>query len=165
MEERRHDMLYTWALNNPLKQILFTNNYTYNSNSKSEKNQFFVPTVKEYMDLSKGIWNVSLDTYVIKNLDYAVDTVLDISTNLVSGIKFDKLRNTHESSNACLGKIFLYVSPNMHFSGPFEKKWFTVQSGRDFANFEFYVKQNPLATKETSINFDFEISFLFQRIK
>jgi hypothetical protein len=164
MEEEKN-MTHVWLVNNPLKQIIWEEKYIYNRNSKSEKIKFFVPIVQEYMDLSKGVWNVSLDTYVIKNLDYAVDTVLDISTNLVSGIRINKSANTHESQNVCMGKIYLFAAPNTVTAGPFEKKWFTVQCGKEHSNFELYVKQNFLADKLNSLILDFEISFLFQRIK
>lgn len=159
------NMSHVLLLNNPLKQITCTNTYTYNNTNKLEKSKFFVPVVRDYMELAKGVWNVSLDTYVIRNSDNAADTILDISTNLVNGFYFDKLKNTHETKYACLGKIFLQNAPNYTIGGPFEKKWFTVQSNRDFLNFELHVKQNPLVTMHNSFELDFEITLLFQRIK
>lgn len=158
-------MSHVWLLNNPLKQITYTNTYTYDSTKKIEKSKFFVPIVSNYMELAKGVWNVSLDTYVIKNGDCNADTILDVSTNLVNGFFFDKQKNTHETKHACLGKIFLQNGPHLAIGGPFEKKWFTIQSNREFLNFELYVKQNPLATMHTSLELDFEITLLFQRIK
>ena len=164
MEEMKK-MPYVWLLTNPLKQVICRNTYTYNMNSKSEESKFFVPVVKDYMDLSKGIWNVSLDTYVIKTNHNAADIVLDISTNLVSGFLFDKKKNTNESRNVCLGKIFLVSPPYMVTGGPFEKKWFNVQTNREFSNFEIYVQQNALSHPLTSLELEFEITFLFQQIK
>jgi hypothetical protein len=49
--------------------------------------------------------------------------------------------------------------------GPFEKKWFNVQTNREFSNFEIYVQQNALSHPLTSLELEFEITFLFQRIK
>lgn len=164
MEDTKN-MFYTWLLNNPLKQITCNHTYMFDINTKNETSKFFVPVVKEYMDLSKGIWNVSLDTYVFKNSETAADTILDVSTNLVSGFLFDKTKNTHETKNVCLGKVFLVSPPHLVVGGPFEKKWFTVETNREFSNFEIYVKQNNLAIEHNSLQLEFEISLLFQRIK
>jgi hypothetical protein len=165
-----NDPLGVVVLNNPLKQVVWSGTYTFSRNQKDEQSKFFIRMVKEYMDLSKGIWNVTLDTYIVKStLPDPVDTVLDVSTNLVSGFQSDQKTNTHESKNVCLGKMFLITSQGQATGGPFEKKWFTVASGREFSNFELHIKQNPLAVKPKdhgiAYNLDFEITLLFQRIK
>ena len=84
------NMSHVLLLNNPLKQITYTNTYTYDITKKVEKSKFFVPVVTDYMELGKGVWNVSLDTYIIRNSDNGADTILDISTNLVNGFFFNK---------------------------------------------------------------------------
>jgi hypothetical protein len=156
---------FVWPVQNPLKQVICNNTYTYNINSKSENSKFYVPIVKDYMDLSKGVWNVSLDTYVIKNNGArTADTILDISTNMVSGFLHNRKENTNNAQNICLGKIFLICPAHMTIGGPFEKKWFTVSSNREFCKFEIFVQQNHLSTVQTSLELEFEMTFMFQRI-
>lgn len=156
---------FVWPVQNPLKQVICNNTYTYNITSKSENSKFYVPIVKDYMDLSKGVWNVSLDTYVIKNNGArTADTILDISTNMVSGFLHNRKENTNNAQNICLGKIFLICPAHMTIGGPFEKKWFTVSSNREFCKFEIFVQQNHLTTVQTSLELEFEMTFMFQRI-
>jgi hypothetical protein len=167
-------------LNNPLKQIICTGKYTLevayanpilkSPRQEKEESKHYIKLVKEYMDLSKGVWNVTADTYVYRinkpnsSSGYDADLTLDVSTNLVTGYSVDNETNTHQSRPVCLGQ-FSATSTAASWRGSFEKKWFTVDTGREFFNFELYVQKNQLAVYGPLYDIDFEISFLFQRIK
>jgi hypothetical protein len=149
-------------VNNPLKQVKFKG--TYKIDGQTEDNKFHINIVPAYMDLNKGIWNVALDTYcyLVKEPNQ-LETVFDVKTSLVTGYEYLPNSNQHISTSVTLGNIYAVALKTTSFFGNFDRKWFTVENGSGYG-FELILNQHYL-TKQVKVEMEFEVSFLFQRIK
>lgn len=155
------------ACYNPLKQIRFVTLYEASYNSKLVENEYkwSVNICPEYIDLTRGIWNVSLDSYVYKCREpRKIDTIFEISTSLCSS--FEQIQGTSLNKSVCtrLGSIHTFSDAGLSNFGPFEKKWFLVEESD--SRFELYITQNKMSVMNVaSLKVDFDISLLFQRIR
>ena len=165
-------------INNPLKQVHFTGSYvakfgrvqSKGLNKFVEEKDFRVNLIPHYMDIQKGVWNVTLDSYMYqcKTSSAYENTVLDISTSLVTSYITDVKTGCVKSRPASLGRIYITrTAPNQAMGchgGSFEKKWFTIEQQQE--SFQVTIKQHEFCVVPLDIlEIDFEISFLFQRIK
>jgi hypothetical protein len=155
------------ACYNPLKQIRFVAAYKANNGSKlvETENKWTVNIVPQYMDLTKGIWHVSLDSYVYKcNSPLKIDTIFEISTSLCTSFESIQGTNLNQSVFTRLGSIHAFSPANLCNYGPFEKKWFLVEPAD--SQFQLFITQNKMSVINVpSVEVEFDISFLFQRIK
>jgi hypothetical protein len=150
---------------NPLKQVRYVASYVAENKSSFEEiqNRWNVSIVPQYMDLTKGIWNVSLDSYVYKSKTQ-IDTVFEISTNLSFCYESVQGTNLNKSALTRLGSIHSFSPGNVANFGPFEKKWFLVEPAD--SQFELVISQNKLSIMRTPrLEVEFDLTFLFQRIK
>lgn len=88
------------ACYNPLKQLRFEALYKASSGSVFVENEhkWNITVVPEYMDLTTGIWNVTLDSYIYKlKVPNKIDTVFDISTNLCTSYQTEAKTNLNRS--------------------------------------------------------------------
>lgn len=147
------------VINNPLKIIKCSGTFKEELNI----NEYYINLIPTYMDISRGIWNISLDTYCIKSTTATpLKCIVEVSTNLVTAYKYKGTNNdTFESIPAPLGHMVAYDT--MKSFEHFEKKWFTIESGSGGA-FKLMLSQNE-TMKEKDVNFQFEITILFQRIR
>ncbi len=115
------------------------------------------------MDITKGVWNISLDTHAIKsNIEAPLDCVLEICSNLVTSYKYtNENSDTYESTPAILGHMYAFSSKKSF--DHFDKKWFTVDPVFGPV-LRLIIKQNALF-KVNKIDLSFELTILFQRIK
>lgn len=89
-----------FVLENPLKTIKVSTPV----NQKCDK--VTVNLVPAYLDILDGAWEVSLDTHCYKVIEPSqLDTVYEISTNLVNGIQLDKNTNCLTSNQIVLGHM------------------------------------------------------------
>ncbi len=149
-------------LNNPLKVIKIKG--TFKDPENEHDNTNLLPLVTSYMDLSKGVWNMSLDTYALKsnNETKHLDCVLEVSTNLVNSFEYIGHTQNFQSVPAILGHMFGFGS--LKTFDHFEKKWFTVEDASMGSTLSVYLKQNAIF-KTTLLDVDYELTILFQRIK
>ena len=150
-------------LNNPLKIIKCRGTFKEEPN---KRNELFVSLIPTYMDITKGVWNMSLDTYAMKTnkTDNPMNTVLEVTSNLVTSYKYNSENSdTFESTPAILGHMFGF-GVNKSFDH-FEKKWFTIENAYACGPMlRLMFNQNELF-KTTPVDLTFEITILFQRIK
>lgn len=155
------------ACYNPLKQIRFEALYKASNGSVfvEHEHKWNITVVPEYMDLTTGIWNVTLDSYIYKlKVPNKIDTVFDISTNLCTSYQTEAKTNLNRSVFTRLGCIHAVSPLNLANFGPFEKKWFLVEPKE--RQFQLFINQNKMSVSNTpKLEVEFEISFLFQRIK
>lgn len=151
------------VINNPLKVIKMKGTFKY-PEDRNDANINYLEIVPSYMDLSKGVWNMSLDSYALKTNDESkhLDCVLEVSTNFVNSFEYIQLTRNFQSVPAVLGHMYGFgtVKTFDHF----EKKWFTVENTGFGNSLSLYLKQNEIF-KTTFINVNYEITILFQRIK
>jgi len=142
-------------LNNPLKIIKVK--------GKINKDKKIIPVnlVPAYMDLSRGIWNISLDSYCFKVIEPAqLETVYEISATLCTTLEFGE--NQRQSSGlATLGHIDADCPKDRFLFAHFEQKWFTVDNPNS-THFEVYCKAIDM-TKQDNAEIELEITILFQR--
>lgn len=149
-------------LSNPLKVVKVSGVYEEKSTTTND-NYFNIPVVLPYMDISKGIWNLSLDTYIVKaKKPDQIETVVEVSSSGVTSYEFVEETGRHMSIPAPLGHIYTVVPKDNFIFGSFDKKWFTI----DDTSFglQLFLKQSKLS-KVDELKFDFEITMLFQRQK
>jgi hypothetical protein len=117
------------------------------------------------MDLTQGIWNVSLDSYIYKlKKTIRVDTIFEVSTSLCTSFESVQGKNLNKAVFTRLGSIHAISPANISNFGPFEKKWFLVEPAE--SEFELFITQNKMSQMQIpSLVVEFDISFLFQRIK
>lgn len=158
------------ACSNPLKQIRHVASYeaSYDSSTSiflENKNKWNVNIVPQYMDLTQGIWNVSLDSYIYKlKKPIRVDTIFEVSTSLCTSFESVQGKNLNKAVFTRLGSIHAISPANISNFGPFEKKWFLVEPAE--SEFELFITQNKMSQMQIpSLVVEFDISFLFQRIK
>ena len=150
-------------LNNPLKIITVKGTFTVPETNSS--NDIFVNIVPSYMDLTKGVWNLSLDSYAIKTNEGGkskLDCVLEVSTNLVSAFEYQAGKSNYNSFSAPLGHMFGFGTTKSF--DHFEKKWFTIDENASGNQLQLYIKQKQIF-KVPKLNISYEITILFQRIK
>jgi|APCry1669189241_1035207.scaffolds.fasta_scaffold137567_1 hypothetical protein len=155
---------------NPLKQVRYRSVYkaqNVQSNYEEIENKWKVNLVPQYMDLTKGIWNVSLDSYIYKISSpqtVTFDTILEISTSLCTSYQSIAGKSLNKTVFTRLGNIHVYSKANLANFGPFEKKWFMVDNVNN--HFDLHVTAHELSfMRLPKIEIEFDISFLFQRIK
>lgn len=87
-------------LKNPLKTIKIK--CQINKDNEAE----IVTLVSDYLDITEGVWEVSLDTYCYKvNSPDFLETVYEVSTSLCTGCELDKSTNEYRTNNTVLGHI------------------------------------------------------------
>ena len=146
-------------ISNPLKVVKVTG--TFVQNSDSDTTPFYVPIIPAYLDITKGVWNMSLDSYCVKvHKPSTANLVLEISSSAVTAYEELDQTGRHVSVSAPLGHIFLFSQDGQASFGPFEKKWFTVEENSH--GLYLFLKQNKLS-KLPVLELDFEITVLFQR--
>jgi hypothetical protein len=128
---------------NPLKQVRYRSVYKAQnrlSNYEEIENKWSVNIVPQYIDLTKGVWNVSLDSYVYKvSLPQVgtIDTILEVSTSLCTSYQSIAGKNLDKTVCTRLGSIHVYSKANLANFGPFEKKWFMIHT---YSGYEKKVK-------------------------
>ena len=146
-------------ISNPLKVVKFTGTFVQKSGSESAP--FYLPIIPAYLDVTKGVWNMSLDTYCIKvKKPTDANLILEISSSAITAYENLDLTGRHVSVAAPLGHIYIITQGDQTVFGPFEKKWFTVEENSH--GIDMFIKQNKLSTLPI-LEFDFEITVLFQR--
>lgn len=146
-------------LSNPLKVVKCKGTF-----QEGQKDYFNVPIIPTYMDLTKGVWCISLDTYTVKfNKPDEIETVLEISSSVATNYEPLEETGRHVSSHTPLGHIYAVGSKDVCLFGNFEKKWFLVEE-HPFGFVEIYIKQSSLCKVE-KLEFSFEFTLLFQRQK
>lgn len=155
---------------NPLKQVRYRSVYKAQnrlSNYEEIENKWSVNIVPQYIDLTKGVWNVSLDSYVYKvSLPQVgtIDTILEVSTSLCTSYQSIAGKNLDKTVCTRLGSIHVYSKANLANFGPFEKKWFMIDNVKN--HFDLNVNAHELSfTRYSKIEIELDISLLFQRIK
>jgi hypothetical protein len=150
-------------INNPLKVIKIKGTFK-DPEEQNHNNTNCMEMVTSYMDLSKGVWNLSLDTYALKTNDQSkhLDCVIEVSTNFVSSFEYIKNTQNYQSVPAILGHMYGFGTTKTF--DHFEKKWFTLENAGSGNMFSLYLKQNDLF-KTTPVNANYELTILFQRIK
>jgi hypothetical protein len=150
-------------INNPLKVIKIKGTFK-DPEEQNYNNTNSLEIVTSYMDLSKGVWNLSLDTYALKSNDDSkhLDCVLEVSTNFVSSFEYTKNTQSYQSTPAILGHMSGFGT--LKTFDHFEKKWFTLENAGTGNMFSLYLKQNEIF-KKTPVNLNYELTILFQRIK
>lgn len=142
-------------INNPLKIVKVTGILN------KDQDVLHVNLVPAYMDLSKGIWCLSLDTYCFKAIAPAqLETVYEISSTLSTSMQ---LGSTFlpVSGLAILGHMYAVSPKDNFFFGNFERKWFTIDNPNS-SHFELICKQIGITKQETA-QVSVEITILFQR--
>lgn len=155
------------ACYNPLKQIRFVTLYeaSYTSNLIEKEYKWSVNICPEYIDLTRGLWNVSLDSYVYKcTQPRKIDTIFEISTSLCTSFQQIQGTGLNTSVYTRLGSIHAFSDANLSNFGPFEKKWFFVEESDN--RFELFITQNKMSAMNVAeLQVHFDISLLFQRIR
>jgi hypothetical protein len=142
-------------VNNPLKIVKVTGKINGINNTLSAE------LVKGYLDLAKGSWVVTLDTYCLKVLNPEhVDTVFELSTPLSNVMKFSQENLRPSSDFATLGHIYVNCHKTDFSFGHFEKKYFPVDSPSN--RLQIVCKAIPM-TQQSSQEIDMELTILFQR--
>jgi len=127
-------------------------------------NQISVPFLPDYMNLSMGIWSVCLDTYLFKvNSAGQLETVYEVSSNLVTGYAVNSATNDRVSNFIPLGHFYAVAPSGMFYFGQFDRKWFQINE-RFGHEFNVHFNQLPLIQ---NVDNDIEIEFtiLFQRLR
>jgi len=143
------------VINNPLKIVKV-------KGVINKGNEFLnVNLVPAYMDLNKGIWNLSLDTYCFKVIAPAqLETVYELSTTLCTSIE---VGDTYlpASGLATLGHIYAVAPKDTFLFGHFERKWFTIDNPNS-SYFRLICKPIEMIKQDDS-DIVVEITMLFQR--
>lgn len=142
-------------LNNPLKIIKGKGQI----NKDNEIIHFNL--VPAYLQLNRGVWNMSLDTFCFKVIGPSqLQTVYEISSSLCTCLQLGE-NLMPISGLATLGHMFALCEKNTFMFGEFERKWFTV----DNPNSTFFdVICKPIdMTKQVDADIQLELTILFQR--
>jgi hypothetical protein len=158
------------SANNPLKQLKFAETYLAVDGQILQRytevqKEWQVSIVPHYMDLSKGVWNVALDSYFFKIKAPAdVNTILEVSTSLVTSHETVPGQNRFRPYQTKLGTIHVIGRQGDVNFAPVYPKWFTVE--RRDTSFQLEISQHPMSIFAVErLEIDFELTFLFQRIK
>ena len=150
-------------VNNPLKIIQCKGTFKESQNNPTQ-NSIFVNLIPSYMDVTKGVWNICLDSYALKsNTETPLQCVLEVSTNLVTSYKYNSDNyDTYESSAAIMGHMSGFGTKKTF--DYFDKKWFTIDSLMIGPVLKVMLKQNDIF-KMPTIDVSYNMTVLFQRIK
>ena len=145
-------------LNNPIKSI--TCRHKFNNLDTVASCKIF----KELLDLDQGVWQVAVQSVIIRNLVRSkLTTVFDLKTNLTSSYK--QVQGQAVSVNETLTSIecrckemdFVFFRPSQTF-------FFTLNN-RPNDHFKIFFAENELfSVLKTVFNVEVEIRFLFQRM-
>jgi hypothetical protein len=117
--------------------------------------------INAYLDLSKGNWIMSLDSYSFKVFTPEhLETVYEISSPFCTSISFDLQSRTAISDFALLGHIYAVCPKGQFYFGNFERTWFSIDIPS--TDFKIICKQTQM-TKQPNAEIDIELTVLFQR--
>ena len=153
-----NDFQQTKVVSNPLRSV--TCRYQFTSTQTSAECKIN----KALIDLSQGVWTVTVDKVILQNVGpYPLKTIFDITTNLASTYKVAPNGSVY-STNQCLTSFQANLTQKneSQLFTPFPQNFFTVRS---FQHEEFCLLLFP---NELSANDNFkveaEIRLLFQRM-
>jgi hypothetical protein len=145
------------VVQNPLKVIKLSAKI--NKDNDSLRTQL----IKAYLDLSKGNWITSLDTFCFRVYNpVQLETVYEITSPMCTSISFDHDSKTAISDFALLGHIYAVSPKDQFYFGSFERTWFSVDIPS--TDLKICCKQ-MLMTKQPTAEIDLQLTVLFQRQK